>query len=199
MLDRRFLDFKFTIKGYAATEPESPEYGDQYIVSSPWSGESDAKENCIATYIQRGEYEGWEFTIPNGVTTPELINLATGDVLRYKGEYPDGSWETIGNLGGSGGGGSADTSGLLLTESHTITATEVSNEELTLTTPALANSASSLVCFLAGGVHVAGRDFSVTQNSSTGIIKVAWDDYTYFWNTSAPRVGEVAIFMLKKA
>ena len=119
--------------------------------------------------------------------------------LRYEGEYPDGSWVTIGTLGGSGGGGSADTSGLLVTESHTFTATEISNEELTLTTPALANSASSLVCFLAGGVHVAGRDFKVTQNSSTGIITVSWTSYDYYWNLSAPREGEVAIFMLRKA
>ncbi len=317
MIDRRFLDIRFTVKGFVSALPNTGyiEYGDQYILSADATSSDypDAKKDCIAIYTDVNGSSKWTFVKPSHVTSGEVINLATGEILRYGQEtngHPEG-WNVVGYMGaavlpyvvdravsshsevqgnvgltyivynednkvyrvtgtGSTGyealwtasvgdkvgvisegklytvvdsegtqkfsnsytyipenslvlssrtqilylssystgydlvptsqqrSGAGETGGILCTEKHTFTAAEVAAQEITLTNRALSNSIDSLVCFLNGGVHVPETDFSASYDSSSKLITISWEDYSYSWYDSAPRAGEVAVFQYYK-
>ena len=94
MLDRRFLDAKLTIKGFAESMPGSPTNGEQWIVSKEWGTDYPyAVVNAIAKY---DAWSGkWKFITPSARTSLEVINLSTNEILRF-----DGSWTAVGSLGG---------------------------------------------------------------------------------------------------
>ena len=97
MIDRRFLDVRITVSGFAAGVPASPALGDQWIVSAEWGDKyPNAKVNSIAKYSNKG----WQFINPFNInaTTLEVINLTTNEILKF--DYSDNQWKAVGSLGG---------------------------------------------------------------------------------------------------
>lgn len=98
MIDRRFLDIRFTVKGFISNFSSiSASDGDQYILSADLDQTSypGGKKDCIAIY-----QDGWKFVKPNYRTATEVINLSTGEILKYT--YHSGSpysWDVIGYVG----------------------------------------------------------------------------------------------------
>ena len=101
MIDRRFLDIRITVKGVIPNFNDiSVTDGDQYILSADLDQTSypGGKKDCIAIY-----QDGWKFVKPNYKTTTEVINLSTGEILKYIKEYAGSQyiykWETVGTIG----------------------------------------------------------------------------------------------------
>ena len=99
MIDRRFLDIRITINGFAAAAPSGPKRGDQWIVSKAWGDQyPNAVVDSIAKYSDK-----WSFTKPNDRTSAlEVINLETQEILKYC--YDDdkkaNAWVAVASLGG---------------------------------------------------------------------------------------------------
>ena len=97
LIDRRFLNARITVKGFASSAPSEPGSGDQYIVSEAWgSSYPDAIVNSIAINASGG----WEFVKPNAYRSLEVINIATGEILKYYDSNNDPRWEAISTIGG---------------------------------------------------------------------------------------------------
>ena len=108
MLDRRFLDARITIDGFLASPPAYPEYERNYILAADWGEQyPDAVKGSIATYhytwVNGTRTYKWVFTKPNQNTTMEVINIATGEILRYgiiSSSYSTYGWITVGHVNG---------------------------------------------------------------------------------------------------
>ncbi len=100
LIDRRFLDIRITVKGFISNfNGLSTTDGDQYILSADLDQTSypGGKKDCIAIYQDR-----WIFVKPNHKTATEVINLSTGEILKYTyhSNYTSYySWDVIGYVG----------------------------------------------------------------------------------------------------
>ena len=93
MIDRRFIDTRLTVYGFAAGVPYAPRYGDQWIVSQAWG---DSYPYAVVNAIAKYDVRGWHFTNPSQNSSLEVINLDTNEILRFE----DGIWKPISSLGG---------------------------------------------------------------------------------------------------
>lgn len=96
MIDRRFLDVRITVNGFAESVISNATYGDQYIVSKAWG---DSYPNAVVNSIAKLGPKGWKFTMPSVYVNPlEVVNLATNEILKFDGS--SNTWKAIGTLGG---------------------------------------------------------------------------------------------------
>ena len=151
MVDRRFLNVSLTVLGVADAPEGTPVAGTQYIVGTTPTG---AFEGKTAGSIARYDGTKWKFTAPKAGTL-EVLNSATGQILRYDGS----AWSVV----ASTGGGSAS----ITTETHTLTAEEVSAKSFTLTgTPA----AGTVSLSIQGLIQTEGTDYSISGGT------ISWTD-----------------------
>ena len=105
MIDRRFINLKLAVEGFASSIPSvssSDGVTKQWIVSAPWGNDYPlAKKNSLAIYNVKKD--AWEFINPNNYATSEVINLETGEILTYKytssGYSTINEWSVIGTIG----------------------------------------------------------------------------------------------------
>ena len=96
MIDRRFLDVRITVNGFAESLVSGTNIGDQYIVSKAWG---DSCPNAVVNSIAKYGSNGWKFTMPNAYVNPlEVVNLATNEILKF--DDSSHTWKAIGTLGG---------------------------------------------------------------------------------------------------
>lgn len=100
---------------FAGSEPVSPSDGDQYIVSSSWSG--FAVDNCViykgGTWLEFEAYDGW-------------IKTIDGDVYQFDGS----DWNVV-----SGGGGGSVTQCIAIACSDETTALTTGTAKATFRMP----------------------------------------------------------------
>lgn len=100
LIDRRFLDIAITIKKFTSN-PDNGDHedGDQFILSADWTSYPDAKKDCIARY-NRHKRGYWNFIKPSEVFSCEVINLETGEILKYQEDSNDNlGWQVVGYVG----------------------------------------------------------------------------------------------------
>ena len=100
MIDRRFLNLQLTVKGFSATKPSSSvNFGDAYIVSDASGWDAGASVNDIAKYeyLTGATNSGWSYTKPTAYASTEVLNLATGEILKYTDS--NNEWETVSHAG----------------------------------------------------------------------------------------------------
>ena len=152
LFDRRYFNVNFTINSIANAPDDNPTAGTQYIIgSTPTGAFAGATENYIARY----NGTNWEFFAPK-VGSLELFNLDTSEFLKYNGT----EWETIANLGEASV--SVDE---IISEVHTLTATNITNQSVTLANSIKTGKENQVLLFAAGLVQIAGTDFTASGNT----------------------------------
>ena len=151
MLDRRFLSFNLVVLAIANSPADTPAAGTQYIVGSNPAG---AFSGATANYIARYNGEAWEFFAPK-TGDLEVFNAATSEILRFNGS----AWTAVATIAVASGG--ADVA----TETHTLTAEEVTAKAFTLSHSIAAGQESNVLLFVSGVAQVPGTDFSASGTS----------------------------------
>ena len=76
---RRFIDARLCIDGIAASAPQTPVAGTQFLVAANATGDFAGKDNQIAYYSAKG----WKFTAPT-IGQLEVFNLSDLKFYRYE-------------------------------------------------------------------------------------------------------------------